>query len=199
MQIPSQLIAGDTATWTDSLADYPADDSWVLKYRLTAIDSTGGTISLTAAASGSDHVSTITAATSAVWVPGGYSWAAWVEGAGSTVFTVEAGIVTVLANPRTAVATCSAAPWPWTGTGQTSTRLGKRSSSRWMMSRITAPVGDVTTPMTPGRNGSGRLRSLANSPSASSRRRVLSSSASSAPSPAISIDSMTIWYFERPG
>jgi hypothetical protein len=68
-----------------------------------------------------------------------------------------------------------------------------------MMSRITAPVGDVTTPITPGRNGSGRLRSLANSPSASSRRRVFSSSASSAPSPAISIVSMTIWYFERPG
>jgi hypothetical protein len=28
------------------------------------------------------------------------------------------------------------------------------------MSRITAPVGEVTTPMTRGRNGSGRLRSV---------------------------------------
>ena len=67
------------------------------------------------------------------------------------------------------------------------------------MSRITAPVGEVTTPITPGRNGSGRLRSAENRPSASSRLRVFSSSASNAPSPAISIRSMTIWYFERPG
>ena len=66
------------------------------------------------------------------------------------------------------------------------------------MSRITAPVGEVTTPITCGRNGSGFLRSGANSPSASSRAFVFSSSASSAPSPASSIRSITIWYLLRP-
>ena len=60
------------------------------------------------------------------------------------------------------------------------------------MSRITAPVGEVTTPITRGRNGSGRLRAAANSPSASSRALSLASKASSAPSPAISIRSITI-------
>ncbi len=67
------------------------------------------------------------------------------------------------------------------------------------MSRITAPVGEVTTPIVVGRYGSGRLRSGANNPSAASRWRVFSSSASSAPSPASSRLSITTWYFERPG
>ena len=64
---------------------------------------------------------------------------------------------------------------------------------------MTAPVGLVTTPMTRGMNGSGRLRSAANSPSAISDALSLSSSAISAPAPASSIRSMTIWYFDRPG
>ena len=48
-------------------------------------------------------------------------------------------------------------PSPCTFTGQTSTWLGQRSARRWRISRITAPVGDVTTPMVRGRNGSGCL------------------------------------------
>jgi hypothetical protein len=48
------------------------------------------------------------------------------------------------------------------------------------MSRITAPVGEVITPITRGRNGRRRLRAEANSPSASSRALVFSSRASSA-------------------
>jgi hypothetical protein len=35
-------------------------------------------------------------------------------------------------------------------TGQTMTWLGQRSASRWRMSRITAPVGEVTTPIVRG-------------------------------------------------
>ena len=50
--------------------------------------------------------------------------------------------------PRIAAATCSAEPSPCTCTGQTSTRRGKRSASRCRMSRITAPVGEVMTPIT---------------------------------------------------
>ena len=67
------------------------------------------------------------------------------------------------------------------------------------MSRITAPVGDVTTPMTRGRYGSGFLRASSNSPSAASAFRRASSSAISAPAPAGSSASMTSWYFDWPG
>ena len=67
------------------------------------------------------------------------------------------------------------------------------------MSRITAPVGEVTTPIVRGMNGSGFLRAGSNSPSAPNCALSFSNSAISAPSPASSIRSITIWYLERPG
>jgi hypothetical protein len=67
------------------------------------------------------------------------------------------------------------------------------------MSRITAPVGEVTIPITGGMNGSGRLPDGSNRPSAASARRRWSSSAISAPAPATSMRSITIWYLDRPG
>ena len=67
------------------------------------------------------------------------------------------------------------------------------------MSRMTAPVGEVMTPITLGRCGSLRLRASSNSPSAASFFLRSSSSAISAPMPAGSSMSMTIWYFDEPG
>ena len=52
--------------------------------------------------------------------------------------------------PATAAATSAPEVSPCTRTGQTMTCSGKRSLMRWMMSRITAPVGEVTTPITWG-------------------------------------------------
>ena len=67
------------------------------------------------------------------------------------------------------------------------------------MSRITAPVGDVMTPITVGRNGRSCLRDGSNRPSAASFFLRSSTSAISAPSPAGSSVSITIWYFDWPG
>ena len=67
------------------------------------------------------------------------------------------------------------------------------------MSRMTAPVGDVTTPITSGRNGTSCLRASSNRPSAASFFLRSSSSFISAPTPAGSRLSMTIWYFDEPG
>ena len=61
------------------------------------------------------------------------------------------------------------------------------------MSRITAPVGEVMTPMTRGRYGSGFLRSSSNRPSAASFFFRSSKSAINAPTPAGSMLSITIW------
>ena len=52
--------------------------------------------------------------------------------------------------PSIAAATSAAEPSPCTFTGQTSTWRGKRSASRCKISRITAPVGEVMTPITVG-------------------------------------------------
>ena len=82
---------------------------------------------------------------------------------------------------------------PCTATGHSSTRRGKRACSRCMMSRITAPVGEVTTPITSGRNGSVFLRAASNRPSAASVFLRSSSSAISAPRPASSTCSTMIW------
>ncbi len=64
---------------------------------------------------------------------------------------------------------------------------------------MTAPVGEVTTPITFGIKGSGRLRVASNRPSAPSLRLRSSKSAINAPAPAGSSVSMTIWYFDEPG
>jgi hypothetical protein len=64
---------------------------------------------------------------------------------------------------------------------------------------MTAPVGEVTTPMTRGKYGSGFLRASSNNPSAASFLRRSSTSAIKAPTPAGSKPSMTIWYFDEPG
>ena len=53
--------------------------------------------------------------------------------------------------PWMAAAISTAQVSPCTRTGQTSTWQGKRSASLCKMSRITAPVGEVTTPTMRGR------------------------------------------------
>ncbi len=61
------------------------------------------------------------------------------------------------------------------------------------MSRITAPVGLVTTPITAGCAGIGRFRAGSNSPSPASFAFSRSSCARRAPTPAGSSVSITIW------
>lgn len=89
---PATLRAGDTATWTKSLSDYPASAGWVLSYALTK---TGTRITFSATASADDHLVVVTAATTAAWVVGNYSWAARATLAGA-VHTVATGTVEIL-------------------------------------------------------------------------------------------------------
>lgn len=92
---PLEILAGDTLQWTRSLPDYPATSGWTLKYRL--INSLGK-IDIIASASGADHAITVTAATSAAYTPGTYTWTSYVEkGAGATLerYTIAIGTITV--------------------------------------------------------------------------------------------------------
>lgn len=96
MQIPLSLTAGDRWTWTDSISDYPAD-LYTLTYYFR------GPTSLAAAvgsASGTDHVVTVAAATTAALKPGIYDWQARAAliSDGTVVATVATGRVTVAAN-----------------------------------------------------------------------------------------------------
>ncbi len=74
---PSQLIAGDTATWQISLSDYPASAGWTLTYNL--VRRTGGVLILiTTTASGADHLVNVAAADTALYLPGDYDCQAYV-------------------------------------------------------------------------------------------------------------------------
>lgn len=68
--LPTSHRAGDTLSATWSLPDYPATAGWVA--RLTLINS-AARYQATAGAAGADHVLTVTAATTAAWLPGAYT------------------------------------------------------------------------------------------------------------------------------
>jgi hypothetical protein len=83
-RIPTELRAGDTARWRRSLASYPASAGWVLAYQLVASD---GVRSLTAAASGDEHLIEVTAADTAAWSPGVYTVQEYVTRSGERFTT----------------------------------------------------------------------------------------------------------------
>lgn len=88
---PDVIVAGDTAKWLRSLDDYPASASWVLTYTLV---SAAQRYNFSATASGSDHLVTVAATTTAAWVAGTYTWRAQVSKAGE-VYTVGSGSIKV--------------------------------------------------------------------------------------------------------
>lgn len=100
MNLVDQLTAGDTLDFTTTAEDYPASDGWVLTYKL--IPRASGTVyTLTSTASGDDHRIQATAATTAAWTAGTYSWAAYAT-LGTESYTLASGVTQVLPNPRTA-------------------------------------------------------------------------------------------------
>ncbi len=72
---PDRIQAGDTLTWLKSLPDYPANDSWVLSYRII---NAAGKFDITSSASGANHLVLATAATTATYTAGIYNLHAWV-------------------------------------------------------------------------------------------------------------------------
>lgn len=90
---------GDTWSQTDSLPDYPASAGWVLKTRLV-YDGAGTAITLTSTASGDDHVTTASAATTAAWTAGNCTWSQYVE-LGAQSITLASGKIVLQPNPRT--------------------------------------------------------------------------------------------------
>lgn len=92
--VPLTLRAGDTATWRRSLADYPASSGWVLSYVLVKA---GTQITLTAAASGADHLVSVAPATTSGWAPGSYAWQERVALAGA-IHTLSTGTLEIIAS-----------------------------------------------------------------------------------------------------
>ena len=96
---PQTLALGDTVKWNrDDLSDYPAP-TWTLTYWLYNATKS---YSVVATANGVNHSVVITAATSAAYVAGTYTWKAFVTtGSGSTAerYEVDSGTFIIQANP----------------------------------------------------------------------------------------------------
>ena len=91
---PSRVTAGDTITWLKSLSDYPASSGWVLTYTLI---NSAAKITITATASGADHLVNVSAATSAAYGVGLYTWVAAVA-QGSERYTLGQGSIAIAPN-----------------------------------------------------------------------------------------------------
>lgn len=91
---PTSIRAGDFLTWLKSLTDYPANAGWVLSYTLI---NAALKITITASASGADHLISVPAATTANYTAGRYSWMARVTKA-TEIYTIDSGTVEVLPN-----------------------------------------------------------------------------------------------------
>lgn len=103
---PTAFTAGDTVKWRRALDHYLPTDGWVLTYALRG----AGKIDLTATADGSDHLVTITAATSAGYTAGKYTWQGYAtKSATSERYPIGSGQIEIKPN----LAAVSASTYEW--------------------------------------------------------------------------------------
>ena len=95
---PTRFQAGDTISWQKTISDYPASAGWTLKYILVSSGKTP--ISIDSTASGSDHLISVSAVTSAAYVPAVYHWTAYVQSLTERK-TLFSGVLEILPNPAT--------------------------------------------------------------------------------------------------
>lgn len=108
---PVSVTAGDSISWLQSLSDYPASSGWALKY---ALRSTAGKIDLTSAASGDDHLITVTPAASALWTAGTYQFQKYVEkGSAETLQRVTLGLGSMIVAASLAAMTTATDTRSW--------------------------------------------------------------------------------------
>ena len=91
---PLTVTAGDLVTWTKSFDEYPTADGWVLSYALT---NSAGKISITGTTSGSLHLISVAAATTASWSAGSYLMQGYAT-KGSERYIVFSGNIIVAPN-----------------------------------------------------------------------------------------------------
>lgn len=94
------LVAGDTLYFKTAVPQYPANEGWMLTYRLVP-RSSGTAIVFDASADGPDYVIQIGPSITSVWEPGNYSWFAYVQKTGER-YQVEEGAIEITPDYATA-------------------------------------------------------------------------------------------------
>lgn len=92
---PTTITAGDTVSWSRSVAEYPAADGWALSYGVAG--PTSATVGTTASG-GANYTAVVSSTTTAGWLPGSYTWTAFVRRSGER-HTIARGAWQVLPNP----------------------------------------------------------------------------------------------------
>lgn len=94
---PSLVTAGDTIQWArQDLSDYLPADGWALSYVLI---NSAAKITIAATTSGTGYAVTVSAATSAAYTAGVYSWQAYVTNSGTSQrVKVDSGHIEILPN-----------------------------------------------------------------------------------------------------
>lgn len=98
--VPTTIRAGDTTRWVKPYASYPAG-TWVVKYVFTLPGEKNQEI--TATASGTDHAVTLSAAQTAGFKPGVWSWHARATDQSDGKILIDKGSVTVRPDPEAVV------------------------------------------------------------------------------------------------
>ncbi len=121
-----RITSRDTLDFTTGAPDYPASAGWSLVYKL--IPRTAGTVyTLTSSASGDDHRIQATAATTAAWTAGTYSWTCYATKAAER-YTLETGVTQILPDPG-AVSTLDTRTTAQTDLDNVTAMLSGRASS----------------------------------------------------------------------
>jgi hypothetical protein len=93
-EIPKKLTAGESLSWSVSLSDYLASESWVLTYTLVKSDTR---IQIVSSASDDDHLIEIPSTTTENYSPGTYDYQAHIFN-GAEKYQVDAGVIEVVTN-----------------------------------------------------------------------------------------------------
>ena len=93
---PTTHPAGDTLAWRrDDLTDYPASGGWTLAYKLIG---QANSYTITAVGDAAGHAVSVSAATTATWAPGTYTWVATVTHGDGRRFTIGQGPISITPN-----------------------------------------------------------------------------------------------------
>jgi len=92
MEIPRNIVAGDSVQWVDSLLDYPSPE-WALKYVLVS-PLTKIEIESVPDVESDGHLFSFTSATTTAWQPGNYSYQGYAT-SGTERKTVGRGLLSI--------------------------------------------------------------------------------------------------------
>lgn len=92
--LPGSITAGLTFKRTVTLADYPADNGWVLHVYLRGKSA----INIESTPNGAQHVINVPAASTTSWQEGNYGYSARVINQSGDVFEVASGTIDILAD-----------------------------------------------------------------------------------------------------